>query len=334
MYTFEILKTINTISVKNQNTRLTPTKKPANVKKFKDTNSLIKHLNTAEWNPLSFSKEEYRKACLFFKYTNYYYFSVYRKQLPRRENRKYKYSEAIVLYDFDQWLREEISKFTGTIEIMLRSTLIRELGNKYDGKLEKAELYLDPIIYNSRKSYLETLPFIEKRIDESKSEPVKHHRENKDYSIPIWVLMDELTFGELCRFVESLDIEYRNYWLENAFTKEKQMKKKIFSWFRAAWYMRNTCAHYSRIYGRYFTVARPSYMTKERRIAGKSGDDNQDLFANLLAFKHLISFNNINKRNRWNYFIAEVDKKIKSNPELILLDKMGFPENWREILFI
>lgn len=56
--------------------------------------------------------------------------------------------------------------------------------------------------------------------------------------------------------------------------------------------MRNTDAHYSKIYGRCFTVARPSYMTNERRLAEKNGDDNQNLFANLLVFKHIISFNN------------------------------------------
>lgn len=333
MFTYKTLECIDFLFEKKSNINMKPTMKPHNVKKFKSTNDLIKHLNTAEWNPISFNKSEYREACIFFKYTNYYYFSIYRKQLPRINNRKYEFSEVMNLYNFDQWLREELSKVTGVIEIMLRSTLIRELGNNYGGELEKAELYLDPKIYNSPKSYKESLNMIEYRISESKSEPIKHHRNNKDYSIPLWVLVDELTFGELCRFVESLDEEYRNYWIRNAFP-EKHMTKSIFSWFRVAWYMRNTCAHYSRIYGRYFTAVRPRLMKQERRLAGKKGDDNQDLFAYLLAFKHLISFNNQDERKGWNEFIDQLDKKIDTYPNLILRSKMGLPENWRVLLSI
>ncbi|WP_225745014.1 Abi family protein [Marinilactibacillus sp. Marseille-P9653] len=333
MFTYKTLEYVDFLFKEKDKIKLKPTTKPYDVKKFKSTNDLIKHLNTADWNPISFNKDEYREACVFLKYTNYYYFSIYRKQLPRINSRRYTFSEVMSLYNFDQWLREELNKVTGVIEIMLRSTLTRELGNNYTGELEKAELYLDPNIYNSQKSYRESLSMIEHRISASKSEPIMHHKNNKDYSIPLWVLVDELTFGELCRFVESLDEGYRNYWIINAFPK-KHMKKYIFSWFRVAWYMRNVCAHYSRIYGRYFTAVRPQLMKQEKKLAGKKGDDNQDLFAYLLAFKHLVSFNNHYKRKGWNEFIDQLENRIDTYPELILCSKMGFPENWKVLLSI
>ena len=302
------------------------------MKNFKSVEEIITDLTSKEINPLSFTLEEEEKAKEFFTYTNYYSFSIYRKLLPRSKDRIHTFSECVTLYEFDFFLRENINKFTGVIELMFRATLVQELCKKYDGDLAKGELYLDKSIYNSSKNADEVLNAFYRRINGSKSEAVVYHRREKGNAIPFWVVVDEVTFGELFHFTTTLKSEFVSFWIDNAF--DRQYRKQFLSWIKAASFMRNTCAHYSRVYGRYFAYSPPQYLNEDRKLAGMKKSDNQTLFANLLAIKNIIKFNSNFAIDDWNAFLKELSLKIKSSEAIITLYKMGFPENWMECLEI
>lgn len=302
------------------------------MKKFKSVEEIIGDLASKEINPLSFTQKEREKAKEFFTYTNYYSFSVYRKLLPRREDRIHTFTECVTLYEFDFFLRENINKFTGVIELMFRATLVQELCTKYEGELTKGELYLDKSIYNSDKNADDVLNAFYRRINGSKSEAVAYHKKEKEGSIPFWLLVDEVTFGELFHFTTTLKSEFVSFWIDNAFNR--QYRKQFLSWIRAASFMRNTCAHYSRVYGRYFADSPPQYLNEDRKLARMKKSDNKTLFANLLAIKNIIKFNSSFVIDSWNEFLKEFDAKIKDSTSVITLYKMGFPENWMECLEI
>lgn len=300
------------------------------LKKYRTTEELIAHLKSVEWNPLSFTEEEYKTATHFFTYTNYYNFSVYRKQLPRIENEQHSFSDCLKLYDFDTFLRENINKFTGVVELMIRATLTTELCKFYKGNLNQAEFYLDESIYQNKLFGRKVLYTIFNRVNNTQSESIIHHLENRNRTIPFWVIVEELTFGELCTFFEALTEEYRKAWLFGAFNKQES--KHLITWFNSCRYMRNTCAHYSRIYGRYFTYAAPRYLVTDTRKARIKKQHNETLFARLLAIKNILAFSIESDQSRWTIFINNLRMELQEMQDIVRLEKMGFPDNWYEML--
>lgn len=316
------------------------------MKPFLSVDELIEKLANVPECPLCFTKEERQIAREFFKYTNYYDFSIYRKLLPKNPDHCYSFSDCLCLYDFNYFLRENLSRFTGRIELMLKASMVKSVCQNYKGALQVGECYLDVNLYQSKEAYKKTISVLEERITQTKSIPIKHHLELKDGKIPLWVLIDELTFGETTGLFSSFTQETRRQWVCDTFAESERInfkihgeefQSKIFSWFSAAWYIRNTCAHYSRLYGCNFTVGTPSFFSQDFRqikLMGKKKTHNQDLFAYMLAFRNIIQFHTNNVCEDWNSFLVLLEQKMNKNKEIILKKKIGFTDNWMEVLRI
>ncbi|MDP7981338.1 Abi family protein [Bacillus multifaciens] len=301
---------------------------------FKTVGQIIEELSLKDDYSLKFSEDEKDLAKNFFVVHNYYSFQIYRKYLPRIKDKEYSFTDCLILYQFNEFLREEINKFTGVVELLFRSTLVTHLCDYYDGDFHKGEFYLDKSIYAKDSAAHELLVAFSKRIKESKSDAVIHHMRNKNRAIPFWLLVEEATFGELYHFIGQLNQEYREHWIAQAFGRE--YRKFIMGWVKAVNIMRNTCAHYGRIYARYFSAAPPRLLVEDMIKAGirKGGNNNnKTLFAQLLTLKNLIVYNSF-YHSDWDSFIVSVNQYISDNQEIIRLDRMGFPANWRECLLI
>ncbi|PEF77665.1 Abi family protein [Bacillus toyonensis] len=301
---------------------------------FQTVGQIIEELSLKVDYPLTFSDAEKDMAKNFFVVHNYYSFQIYRKYLPRIEGKEYSFTDCLTLYYFNEFLREEINKFTGVVELLFRSTLVTHLCDYYDGDFHKGEFYLDKSIYAKDSAGHELLMAFSRRIKESKSDAVIHHMRTKNRAIPFWLLVEEATFGELFHFISQLKDEYREHWIAQAFGR--QYRNFILGWIKAVNIMRNTCAHYGRIYARYFSAAPPKLLIEDKIKAGirKGGDNsNKTLFAQLLTLKNLIVYNSF-YHDDWNTFISSLNRYIITNQEVIKSDRMGFPVNWEECLLI
>lgn len=475
------------------------------IKQFKNVEDIILDLKNKKDRPLSFNDQEMEEARIFFNTVNYYSFTIYRKLLPRVENKKYSFSDCLELYNFNTFLRENLNRFTGQIELLLRASLIQciceyyenkkredkiiliknhiretvemrekelikkikktanknvgfknlllatekklngslfsvsnntnkistkystelidmlgkeaigdieklidtsvqhaingiqsiakvgketfevEIGkNNFDSyedysylfsrltekyeqeilstlqekkviflqeaskrepsnmyKFKSGELYLDTAIYKKEndddiKETEEIIKNFLEVIDVSKSDAIKHHKEKK-IGVPLWVLFEEVTYGDVYHFVVSLEEEFQNAWIESFNNPEnlvpKNSGKFILGWFRAINFLRNDCAHYNRLYGRYFTVSPPSLHKNDARKAGIELNNNKTLFAIMLTIKNLLGYN-VFAVEQWNYFVKKLDERITERKDIIKIDRMGFPQNWKECLTI
>lgn len=317
-----------------------------NMKDFYSVDALINELRNAEDIPLSFNANEISFAEKFFTYTNYYSFSIYRKQLPSNAGIDYSFSDCMELYRFNYFLRESLNKFTGHVELMLKATFVKSLCQNYSGSLQTGECYLDQEIYVSKEAFSEVIEILEHRIVESKSLPIKYHIENKHGKIPLWVLMPELTFGETTGLLSSMKEGIKKQWIEDSFLSTnrvnskvhgEELQSKMFSWFSAAWYLRNRCAHYARLYGCNFNSGMPSFFSEDMRklkLQGKKKTHNRDLFAYMLAIKNLLIFHSLEVQAEWNTFLTGIDSAFKNKPSIIIPMKIGFTDNWKELLII
>ncbi len=316
------------------------------MKHFYSVDDLIEELMHAEENPLAFNPNELLFAKEFFTYTNYYSFSIYRKQLPSNPDVTYSFSDCMELYRFNYFLRESLNKFTGYVELMLKASFVKSLCQNYEGNLQTGECYLDSKLYINTEVFDEAIRILDHRVVETKSLPIAHHLKNKCGKIPLWVLMPELTFGETTGLLSSMKDSIKRQWIEDSFLATgrinskiygQELQSKMFSWFSASWYLRNRCAHYARLYGCNFNVGTPSFFSEDMRRLKKQGKKkthNRDLFAYMLAIKNLLTFHSLEVQAEWNTFLNGIDSSFKKNPAIILPRKIGFPDTWKDFLII
>src|SRR5699024_9880874 len=88
-------------------------------------------------------------------------------------------------------------------------------------------------------------------LDKQDKDPsIKHHVEYYSGNIPFWVIVEHLTMGNIVTFLYNLDRSYRKNWVRSSGFSIND--KWIIPWVETIQFLRNTCAHTARIYGRRF----------------------------------------------------------------------------------
>ena len=312
-----------------------------NFDQMKNELSIASEINNAQ---VIIEPIEICDAIDFLKHHNFYSFSIYKKCLPANEVNTFSFNDCKLIYQFDLFLRRNLQVFTGYIENLIKCTIITSLCSNYNGKLQVGECYLDPEIYRTTDLYENFKKMFGSRIYQNKkSLPIKHHIDNKDGHIPLWVIMPELTFGETTKFIDSLTEEVQDNWVDYLFLESQyyknetslhpHIKKVSTSWISASWYIRNRTAHSSRLYGLNLNIAHPSfYAPTLRKLKTKRKSDNKDLFSYMLAMKQILVCHDDDVISQWNSFINEIDNKIDNT--IVFLRKIGFVDFFKEHLLI
>ncbi|MER2112505.1 MAG: Abi family protein [Solibacillus isronensis] len=300
------------------------------IKDFYPSEKLIKELKTK----LNFSDTEEIIAASFFKDVNYYRFSIYPKLLPKHT--KFNFSDALNLYYFDEFLKSNLYEFTSYFENKFKGSLIGFLGNTYkETDYYMSQCYLDLSLYEDKKWGKSVIQAFEKRINESKSPAIIHHRLKKNDFTPIWVLLEEVTFGELETFITQLRKPYPNEFVKYMYQNAKY--PKVFNgWISLIRELRNKISHHSRLYGTKFSKP-PGVIKTDTKVYFPSLKDRSDLknmiFSCFYVLHKLVLFENTTICNQWNAFLLELELKVKELDSILAIDKhMGFPPNWSEIL--
>lgn len=334
-YFFETYQQVVQVIEEQQN-------RPRYFKKSKDVGELMKEPSTLEnfitilfgedeGHNLSFTEEERQIAQEFFQYNNYYNFSIFPKLLPCQGD-KYSYTDALRIYQIDEFLRREIHYFTSRIEKWIKTSVAYHLSHIHEStEYAKAECYLDPALYNSRKTYLETMESFSEALHKSKEPFIEHHFKQRNGCIPIWVLVEELTFGQVDTFLSVLNTDYRNEWSDRVFGREN--RKFVLSWISVSRYLRNISAHHSRFYGKKYIVL-PRLKKEDMKQYGVTNGDKNTLFVALLVLKSLLSFHSLQVQSEWNLFMDNLEEIFNGNTEIINYPLNGLRENWKNALVI
>lgn len=313
------------------------------IKSFYSIQDIIIHLETTNEKKLSFTPDEKKKAVQLFKVVNYYHFSIYRKLLL--DNKKiYTFTDCYEIYHFDNFLKNRLPIFTKSIELWIKATFTQSVCSNYKGKFSKGECYLDYRLYSSYEAYTRVIKTLEDRIKKSKSIYMKHHSKNRNNRYPFWVLVEELTFGEMTYIIEQFKSEIRDNWLDYVINdkvfinnnSKVNFKSKISSWISSTNYIRNICAHHSRLYGSQLNIKKPSYWNddlKNMKPEKIKKNNNSTLFAHLLAIKNLLSIMDIDIKNEWNQFLKDIEKELHNSSNLHE-NHIGFVNNWLKYLHI
>lgn len=235
-------------------------------------------------NNVEFSDKEEKVAIETLKKINYYKLSIFTKLLDDEKT----FTRLLQLYEFDIFLKQELTLLLREIENLFKANLTYYLVNNYetlsntiendeyiiqnDEKQNSAEFYLDYGIYEStNKEKIDKIlsKFAENVVTKREKELyIKHHIERYGGHIPFWVLVEILTFGEIIHFYSFLSRRLRRKWRENFF-KVEVIKESEIEWLKTLQFLRNDCAHDNRLYGRTFNFTPVIHKDDMVKVFGK-----------------------------------------------------------------
>jgi len=230
-------------------------------------------------------------------------------------NKNVRFEDIVQLYLFDANFRQALFPQIEKIEINLRCRLSNYFSAKYDvtGYEEAGNLAMPEDAFQDFYSE------IQREISRKKRTPfIINFQDNYiDGKIPMYALVEVMSFGTLSKFYKNMKNEDKK-----AIASQYGVGYTYFeSWLENLSYVRNICAHYSRLYNAKLTKTPRLY--KQYTAAGIS---NSRIFATLLTIKHLLP----NDRH-WHDFVQTVELLIDKYPS-VKLHYIGFPQGWAEIL--
>ena len=284
-------------------------------------------------NDVDFAKER-----LFRE--NYFFLSGYRHLFMENNkigffNEGTTFEELYAMFIFDRRLRNIFFKNILIVENNIKSIISYQLSKKY-GYKEKD--YLNPKNFtNDSLRVRQVYDILNKmkrqiRVNGRQHAATMHYLSNYGY-IPMWILVKVLSFGIVSELYCILKDEDKST-IANVYnidTETLGIYLAILSNFR------NLCAHEDILYDhrtqRQIPDCKYHYklditMVNDDYIYGKN-----DLFAVVIIMKTMLSKKEFRDFiNEIGYEVDYMEAKIKSVPFINILNKIGFPINWREII--
>ncbi|MBE5833365.1 MAG: Abi family protein [Butyrivibrio sp.] len=305
------------------------------IKPFLTYTQQIQHLST---NKGLIIKDVQAAEKSLEKISYYALIGGYKDLFYDRMSRTYKkgttFDDVLVLYNFDDALRDLVFKYIRIIEQEMRSLISYHFCDAYSN-IQSA--YLNPANYYNTKHSKASIPKLLKILSYTANTDTEHEYivyQRKTYgNVPLYALMKTLTLGQTSKMYSLLSPSLKSR-ISQHFPGVNQLELSMH--LRLLTHFRNVCAHNERLFSykdRYDipdTVLHQKLgipMRGQQYILGK-----KDLFSVVISFRYLLSNEDfIAFKKSLSALIAKTDKSSPVLSEKILLDSMGFPPNWKMI---
>ena len=270
------------------------------------------------------------EAVALFTKIGFYRFRGYAYQFYDKETKTYRpgtsLERVLQIYRFDKALSHLIFRFITEIEVALRANLTNALLGKYDDALA---LY-EPAIFYDKNLFWKNMSKISSEIARSNDPFIIHNYKQYDGQIPLWAVVEVLSFGTLSKIIKNLkrgaDSAYAAFSCQYSFVsangaKVKPAQSMLASWIQATVVLRNRCAHNSRLYNRSINVVPVLLATDKINNSGRYNG----LYHNLMALKYLRPDD-----ESWEVFSDALSHIIDTYASHIQLELLGFPEDWQK----
>ena len=271
---------------------------------------------------------------------NYFFINGYRHLLMNSISDKTfvtgaTFRELYSIFLFDRYFRNIIFKNLLIIENNLKSIVSYQLSKKY-GYREKEYLNVKNFT-NDHSKQKKVKDLVDKmkrqiRVNCANHNATMHYVNNYGY-IPLWILVKVLSFGIVCELYAILKQEDKVAIADIFGTSTYNMEDFL----PILANYRNLCAHEDIVYEhrteRYISNNKYHDLLGIPMMDGEYIYGKNDVFALIIILKHLLKedeFHDMMKEIE--YEIELLDGRIDSIPIEKILDRMGFPKNYMEIL--
>lgn len=300
--------------------------------------SLDEQLEILKSKGLIIEDEELAKEILLRE--NYFFINGYRVLLMNSYADKSfiigsTFRELYGIFLFDRYIRNILFKNLMIIENQLKSVISYQLSKKY-GYRDKD--YLNPKNFtNDRSKSRRVKDVIEKmkrqvRVNGTHHMATMHYINNYGY-IPLWVLVKVLSFGIVCELYSILKTEDQINIADlfNVNTDYLESFLPILSNYR------NLCAHEDIVYEHRTEKGIVNTPYHERLNIPKMDNEyiygKNDIFSVLIILKYLLREDDFRiMMKEIEYEIEKLDGIVNSIPIEKILDRMGIPTNYMELV--
>ncbi len=200
------------------------------------------------------------RAIQYLTQVGYYRLSAYFLPYQSKKdtfNSGVDFDQILNTYSFDRELKLLVFDYIERIEISLRAHLIHKMSHKYND----AHWQDNPSLFKTPKLFKDFQNIIYKACHVTHKEVfIKHYVNEYDspQNPPSWMCLHLLTIGELSRLYHALSSNADKQEIAKAFG----LHRTVFSsWLHTLMYVRNICAHHSRLWNREFAI-KPDIIKK------------------------------------------------------------------------
>lgn len=262
------------------------------------------------------------RALHCLEHHNYYRLSAYRFSLTEPSNPdKFQpgttFDDLWGLYHFDRTLRQLVSEAVKRVEISVRSRWAYVMAHVHGSQAyEHAPVFLNP------QRHTDALAHLDEELARSHEDFVDHFK--KKYQMqrpPIWAVCEIMSFGLLSRFYENIK---RNSERKQISTTYGMSPETLESLLQHCAYIRNLCAHHSRLWNRRFTITvQLPRSAPASVIPNLNPPEDRRIYNTLVLLIHMLSV--IEPASTWPQRLVSL---------LLALDAkfyphMGFPPDWK-----
>ena len=280
-----------------------------------------------------------KKTCEILLRENYFFISGYRHLFMNKEDKdKFlpgtTFEELYATFLFDRAIRNTFFKNILIVENNIKSITSYQLSKKY-GFREKD--YLNPNNFSqdslqSRQVY-DVLNKVKRqiRVNGRKHTATFHYIEHYGY-IPFWILVKVLSFGIMAEFYDILKYED-----QAEISKFYNVSPEILGTYLSLLSnFRNVCAHEDILYDHRTQRVIPD--SKFHRLLNIPKDEDgyiygkNDLFSLVIMLKVMLS------KDDFDEMIIEISREVENLDKIVntvpldtILNRIGFPNNWKDI---
>ena len=257
---------------------------------------------------------------------SYFRFANYLRPYERdRSSHAFKFgklfSDAVRLYYFDKKLRSILFNAIQTVEIALRTSVIRNFSMLYGPFwFMEANLFKDESMHN------DCIGTIRTELVRTKEDFIKKHYEKYDHPDmpPAWKTFEIVSFGTLGKLFSNFKDNAIKKRVARGFNVPQH--KYLESWIASLAALRNCCAHHARVWNRVYPIKPQLPNAKQMRspwfdvlrVAPNR------LYAILCCLMYWV--NSINSQNT---IKTDIIKLLEEYP-LVDPVAMGFPSGWEK----
>lgn len=242
--------------------------------------------------------------------------------------------EIYSLYDFDKKLRSIFMKYILSVESNIKSLTAYYFPQKYGHDNYMIYKNFDTQRKDANKNITDVIADFQKQLAARAKDPSISHYLKKYGYVPLWVLNNILTLGQISKFYSILKQPDRQQISKTFHISDNQLESILY--YLSS--VRNFCAHGNRLYC--FRTKRPlidfsAHTALNIPITdGKEFDyGKRDLFACMIALKYVLSKSEYMKLIKEIYrLFSTLRPKLKVITEDNILKEMGFPLDWRNQL--
>ena len=300
--------------------------------------TLDEQIQILQFKGLEIEDVEKAKQILFRE--NYFFVSGYRRLFMRsaKEGMFIKgttFDELYAAFLFDRRIRNIMFKYILIIENNMKSIISYQLSKKYGFKEKE---YLNPKNFTQdgikSRQVNDVLNKMKRqiRVNGKQHTATLHYISNYGY-VPMWVLVKVLSFGIISELYNILKVE-DSYDIAEYYDLQPET---LSIYLNLLSNYRNVCAHEDMLYDhrtqRSIPDSKYHYMMDIEMTDDEYNYGKNDLFALVIIMKQMLQENEFHDLiYEIGYEIDILDGKVDTVPLDLILNKIGFPNNWRDIV--